>query len=975
MPIALPWSRSGLQGRLLLILLLAFLPGVAIVLFDYTEQRSRVMADAEQSAVSAVRMAANAQLRIVERGKVQVELLAAVPVVRDGAADECTAYVRKLRAGQAGLIGNMGRIEADGRVLCSAVPSPGKRANYSYMYSFHAVFRNGRPVLGSYEFSPVLGRDVLAVMAPIRNDRQGVEAVAFIMLELSSPAELLRRADFPPNTDISLVGSRGRLLAHHPPGTLMIGEVPPELEVIDRLTRDRRAGVLHGVGPEERIYAFARFALEPNNPAMVYASLDTEAIYAPLARRLLRDAMSLMAAMLLLLLAVTWVSRRLVVEPVRRVQLAAQRLAAGQLATRAPVTGRGDELDRLALSFNDMAARLQDRDAELRRLNRLYAVLSSINSLIIRVGGQQELLEESCRIAVRQGGFPLVWVGLVSGRQERWAVVVSFGGTEAERAELVPRVGSAADAHGALSRACASGRPTIYPPAGRAAYWHQRLDPARYARCIVLPFGWDGGEVAGCLNLFLSDTHRLDAAEMCLLQELAADIAHALQHLRQAERLAVVSVTDPLTGLANEARFRDRVEMALGMLRREQQPGHLVVIVLALQGLREVNAVHGLSLGDQVLRTASERLRGLLPEQADLARLRAAVFGITLVEAPGAERLSGLLHMLSEQMSGNLGLREPELALNACIGVSLWPADGDSAGTLLQHAETALATAKAGGSRFRYFVPELQRRAEERLALESALHRALERRELYLRYQPVVAVEDRRLLGVETLLRWRHPELGPVSPARFVPVAESAGLMLPIGTWVMGEAFRQARELAQRSACRLKVAVNLSVSQLKAPDFLQVVDAALEESGSLPGNLSLGLELTETELMEDAPQTIAQLRALRERGFSISVDDFGTGYSSLAYLEKFPVDTLKIDVAFIRDLAENPASGSIVQAIIALARALGMSVIAEGVETREQYQRLAEYGCDAIQGYLFGAGLAPEDLKLDGQPWPFVSVV
>lgn len=310
------------------------------------------------------------------------------------------------------------------------------------------------------------------------------------------------------------------------------------------------------------------------------------------------------------------------------------------------------------------------------------------------------------------------------------------------------------------------------------------------------------------------------------------------------------------------------------------------------------------------------------------------------------------------------------LPVKVRIGISVWPTDAQDADALIQHAETALSSADESPEKLRFFVPLLQHRVERRLALEGPLHAALERGELYLRYQPVVSVQSRRLIGVEALLRWRHEQRGEISPAEFVPAAEAAGLMVPLGGWVMQEAFRQARDWRSRGI-ELKVAVNVAVSQLKHPDFLKIVDEAIAKAEVEPGRVYLGVELTESELMEDAPRAIEILTALKARGFSLSIDDFGTGYSSLAYLTRFPLDVLKIDVAFIRELANDPTSGAIVKAIIALARALKLETVAEGVETPAQFEHLRHYGCDYVQGHLFGRAMLPADIEaIAGRPLP-----
>ena len=308
-------------------------------------------------------------------------------------------------------------------------------------------------------------------------------------------------------------------------------------------------------------------------------------------------------------------------------------------------------------------------------------------------------------------------------------------------------------------------------------------------------------------------------------------------------------------------------------------------------------------------------------------------------------------------------LNGEELFVTARLGIAVSPRDGDEAEMLIRHAEAAvrLPPAEAGGA-FHFYTAEIDQQAMERLELEKALRRALERRELSLHYQPVVDLQTLEVVGAEALMRWQHPVLGAVSPARFIPVAEETGLIVPLGEWALETALAQSRHWQARGL-PVTVAVNLSVKQLQQADFAERLAGLLEAAGPT----RLALEITESLLMKAPERYVALLNALRTQGLSIYIDDFGTGYSSLTYLKRLPVDTLKIDISFVRDIARDPEDAAIVKAIVALAHSLGMKAIAEGVETAEQFSALRALSVDAAQGFLFSPAVPAEAFEALGR--------
>ncbi|MEK7796019.1 MAG: bifunctional diguanylate cyclase/phosphodiesterase, partial [Pseudomonadota bacterium] len=331
-----------------------------------------------------------------------------------------------------------------------------------------------------------------------------------------------------------------------------------------------------------------------------------------------------------------------------------------------------------------------------------------------------------------------------------------------------------------------------------------------------------------------------------------------------------------------------------------------------------------------------------------VARLGGDKFGIMLADVSQHEDVARVMQKIREDFTQPLRVDGHELCLSMTFGISLYPSDGTDAETLLKNADIAMYRAHERDDDYQYYSADMTASASERLALENDLRHALERNELLLYYQPQVDLTSGAITGVEALIRWQHPAHGMISPEKFIPLAEQTGLILPIGEWVLHQACAQARAW-QAAGWPPRMSVNLSARQFRLPGLDSLIRGILEETGLDPGRLDI--ELTESIIVHDPAAVAAILTGLEQLGVQISIDDFGTGYSSLSYLKRFPIDILKIDQSFVRDLATDPDDAAIVQAIVTMAHALGIQTIAEGVETKEQLEFLRHNGCDAIQGY------------------------
>ncbi len=437
-----------------------------------------------------------------------------------------------------------------------------------------------------------------------------------------------------------------------------------------------------------------------------------------------------------------------------------------------------------------------------------------------------------------------------------------------------------------------------------------------------------------------------------------------ISQIKHAEaRLEHLAHYDPLTELPN--RLLAQLRLAHALEQAQRRHCKVGVLFIDLDQFKTVNDSLGHLAGDQLLRAIAQRLSERLRQQDTLARLGGDEFLIVLEglqrpeeAATVAQTLIGLLTRPFTLLSS-----DQEIYLGASIGISLYPDDGLSVGELIQHADTTVYQAKAKGrNTYQFYTETLTRAAHERLDMESRLRRGLERGEFLLHYQPLVAVGDGRIIGAEALVRWQPPGEALVPPLRFIPLAEETGLIVALGEWVLRAACTQAQAWREAGLPPLLLAVNLSAQQFQQPGLIEQLRAVLADTG-LPAT-SLELEITESALMQQGQDAVAMLMALKDLGVRLAIDDFGTGYSSLAYLKRFPLDKLKIDQSFVRDIPNDPGDMGITAAIIALARTLRLEALAEGVETAEQLAFLREQGCDTYQGYLFSRPVPAEEFAL-----------
>jgi diguanylate cyclase (GGDEF)-like protein/PAS domain S-box-containing protein len=437
-------------------------------------------------------------------------------------------------------------------------------------------------------------------------------------------------------------------------------------------------------------------------------------------------------------------------------------------------------------------------------------------------------------------------------------------------------------------------------------------------------------------------------------------VVDTTEAMRYREALEHQATHDTLTGLPNRNLLADR--LAQGIANAQRHDWILAVIFLDLNNFKLVNDTLGHRAGDELLKTVATRLRACVREGDTIARLGGDEFVLLLNEQQSKEAVTQAVQRIVQAIAAPLTLDGHEIASTCSVGISLFPNDGADGETLLKHADTAMYRAKAAGhAAFQFFSAEMNVNLTHRLAMEASLRRALERGEFELHYQPRIGLHSGAMEGVEALIRWRSADLGLVPPAQFIPVAEETGLIVPIGEWVLRTACARMQEWQRKGAPPISISVNLSPRQFKRPQVVQDIAGALRESG-LSAQL-LEIEVTESMMMESGEDFVARLHAIKNLGVSISIDDFGTGYSNLNYLKRFPVDRLKIDRSFVREITSDGDDAAIVRAIVQLGHSLDLQVTAEGVETNEQLEFLRACQCDQAQGFLFSRPMLAADLE------------
>jgi diguanylate cyclase (GGDEF)-like protein/PAS domain S-box-containing protein len=626
------------------------------------------------------------------------------------------------------------------------------------------------------------------------------------------------------------------------------------------------------------------------------------------------------------------------------------------------IPGEPDMPGRSVGVATDITERRQ-AEARVEHLNRVYAMLSGVNSLIVRVTERDELLKEACRLAVDSGRFRSAWCGWYDDTGQVTAVAWA-GDTPNLLSRVWPEIAPAFHGDTVFTRVARFNKPVICDDLGvvvTRVLDLKAMTERGHRAMVVLPLVI-ADKAVGSLTLVTDELDFFDDDEMRLLNELAGDISFGLDHIEKAEKLNYFAYYDALTGLANRTFFHQRLAQYVSAAQRSNSK--LALVIADPQRFESINDTFGRHVGDQILRQIGERFAGSVGDSNKVGRISGEHFA-AVIEDIGYEGdvARTVAEWWKQCWDAPFLVDGHEARISATAGIAMFPVDGSDAEALLRNAEAALKNAKATGKKQLFYTRGLSEGIAERHSLETKLHHALEHEEFVLHYQPKVDLLTRRMTGVEALLRWQSPDAGLIPPMKFIPLLEETGLIAQVGLWVLRKACEDRGLWLERGLAAPRVAVNVSTVQLRRDDFIRSISNILKMSGTeLGGESGIDIEVTESMIMDDIVDSTAKLATLRDLGVRVSIDDFGTGYSSLAYLAKLPVGELKIDRSFVASMLDDSSALTLVSTIISLAHALKLEVVAEGVETEEQAKILHLLRCDQMQGYLVSKPLSFDDM-------------
>lgn len=591
------------------------------------------------------------------------------------------------------------------------------------------------------------------------------------------------------------------------------------------------------------------------------------------------------------------------------------------------------------------------------RLNRFFAVLSGINSAVVRIHDRSALFQEVCRVAVTEGGFAMAWICTVDPDTLEKRLIACEYKERSPDEEIRCATGTwFSSPDGPCSIAAREQRPILCNDIETEATPILQRDELLKHGCRSLaafPLILDNRTLA-VMTLFADEVGAFDDEELKLLNELVGDLLFGLRLIDKEEKLSHQAYHDVLTGLPNSTLFKDRLAQHL-----LASTSRTCVILLDLDHFAQLNDLMGRHVGDAVLMQVAQRLRTHLSRPCGVARIGGDVFAILVPDVQMAQAL--LQQEIFEVFATTFVVDQKDIRVTARGGLALAPEDGLDAETLFKHAEVALKQAKSSGERFLYYASQMNAALAARMALSSELQVALDTQQFSVHYQPRVDLLSGRIVSAEALIRWHHPQRGMVPPDQFIPMAEETELIVPIGAWVIDTVCAQQAAWLAQGVAIVPVAVNLSAVQFNKGNVLQTIHDTIKRHGLEMRYIEF--ELTESVVMSDPEKAIGHLQSLKDMGIKLALDDFGTGHSSLAYLKHLPFDFVKIDRAFITDITKSSRDAMIATAVIAIGHSLELRVVAEGVETEAQLDYLRRHRCDEIQGYYFSRPLPTDGFE------------
>lgn len=962
-----PISRfqpPSLHTFIIVLILLVTIPALLIMLYTAWEQHRAARHLAQQRLVSLSQDVVSEQRKLISGTRQLLMSMSQLPSLQNRPmVAQCQELLGNLLRPHP-YYTNFGVADAKGEMYCSALPMK-DRVNISDRLYFRRTLESRGFGVGEYQVGRITGVPAINFSYPFFDKQGEVDGAVFAALNLGWLEELVANHNLPSGAFLKIIDSNGRLLMQYPGGKGESNNNSVTATLYEHIRQHGGQSSFEALESDgvRRFYTYLPL-MDTESDIYVAIGMQQQKLTAAVDRQFKRN-LFLMLTLFFVISAVMWVlGHRLFLQRIKILTSAAQSLRQGKLGIQTGLGTANDELGYLGKVFDSMSTSLQSQQdrlessgEELQRSNKALKMLSACNRTLVYATDMQQLLDMMCHLIVEKGEYRMACIITTRDEQDSRLEILAYSGmdNECEKSLSGLRLSDSGD-HNPLARAMYEQQVVILQHSETVSSCHDNgIDESGgYGSIIAHPL--QIGAQRGVLLIGALERNAFNQEEVALFEEMANDISFGIRTLKNHEKrieaeahIRHLAFYDPLTDLPNRFHLESKLESLIKTCGQQ-----LSLLMININRFNEINNVIGYRHADVLLKSFGPHLAEILPRDTYIARIGGDIFAVILPGCQGdvALGVAKKAQAVSERPFEHAGL---SLDVSVTIGAAIFPADGEEAVTLIRRASLAMHAAKGSHDAVCAYDPSFDQDGPRHLTMATELRRAIERGELQLYFQPKVDIGSRKITSVEALCRWHHREYGNVPPSEFIPLAERTGLIMPLTLWVLQEAVNQLEKWCSQGLF-LPIAVNLSARNLYQPDLLAYI-GRLCGKRTVPAHL-LELELTESDLMEDPVRCRRVLDQMHDMGHILYIDDYGTGYSSLGYIKKLPMSAIKIDQSFIFDMQRSVDAVTIVKSTIAMAHELHMTVIAEGVENRELYDKLATLGCDQAQGYYIARPLS-----------------